>query len=174
MNSPRRLLSGFRFPSFRFLSSEKGKRKDERIAESGFTLLEVLVCLTILAVGASLALSLISGSLWKIRKVQLKTQVVEHAEAVMELALLNDAIVQPQSYTGDFEDGDSFSVKIEDYKLPEAEKLQPPDLPQNAQNQIKLLCYTVELFSPDSHAVEYRLQTLKLVRVSPENQMPRI
>jgi type II secretory pathway pseudopilin PulG len=131
----------------------------------------VLVSLTVLAIGAALALSLISGSLGNIRKVQRKARTVEHAEAVMELALLDDTIVQPRTYTGDFEDGTRFSVNIEEYELPDIEQPQSRDLPQNAQNQIKLLSYTVEMFSPGSQASEYRLQTLKLMRATPGNQL---
>jgi prepilin-type N-terminal cleavage/methylation domain-containing protein len=139
---------------------------------SGFTLLEVLVSLTVLAIGAALALSLISGSLGNIRKVQLKTRTVEHAEAVMELALLDDSIEQPRTYSGDFEDGTRFSVIIEDYTLAGPTRLQPRELQQNIQ--VKLLCYTVEMFSPNSRVSDYRLQTLKLIRPTPEGQLNRI
>jgi prepilin-type N-terminal cleavage/methylation domain-containing protein len=139
---------------------------------SGFTLLEVLVSLTVLAVGAALALSLISGSLGNIRKVQLKTRTVEHAEAVMELALLNDSILQPTTFTGDFEDGTRWSVRVENYTLPGTERLSPGSSPQNIP--VKLLRYTVEMFSPDSRASDYQLQTLKLVRTTPEDQRMRL
>ena len=71
----------------------------------GFTLLEVLVSLAVLSVGVALTLSLISGSLGNIRKVQLRTRTIEHAEAVMELALLDDSVRQPTVFSGDFEDG---------------------------------------------------------------------
>jgi prepilin-type N-terminal cleavage/methylation domain-containing protein len=127
----------------------------------GFTLLEVLVALTVLAVGTALTLSLISGSLGNIRKVQMKTRTVEHAETVMELALLNGSISQPTSFTGDFEDGTRWSVQVEDYEPPSPPQSQPQDTLPNMP--IKLLCYTVEMFSPDSRAPDYRLQSLKLV-----------
>jgi prepilin-type N-terminal cleavage/methylation domain-containing protein len=139
---------------------------------SGFTLLEVLVSLTVLAVGAALALSLISGSLGNIRKVQLKTRTVEHAEAVMELALLNNSILQPTTFTGDFEDGTRWSVRVENYTLPGTERLSPRSSPQNMP--VKLLRFTVEMFSPDARASDYQLQTLKLVRTAPEDQRTRL
>jgi prepilin-type N-terminal cleavage/methylation domain-containing protein len=139
---------------------------------SGFTLLEVLVSLTVLAVGTALALSLISGSLGNIRKVQLKTRTVEHAEAVMELALLNNSILQPTTFAGDFEDGTRWSVRVENYTLPGTERLSPGSPPQNMP--VKLLRYTVEMFSPDSRASDYQLQTLKLVRTTPEDQRTRL
>ena len=127
----------------------------------GFTLLEVLVALTVLAIGAALTLSLISGSLGNIRKVQLRTRAVEHAEAVMELALLDGSILQPTAYTGFFEDGSRWSVQVEDHDPPVPPQMQPQDLPQNMP--VKLLRYTVEMFNPDSKTPDYRLQTLKLV-----------
>jgi prepilin-type N-terminal cleavage/methylation domain-containing protein len=142
-------------------------------ANNGFTLLEVLVALTVLAVGAALTLSLISGSLGNIRKVQLKTRTVEHAEAVMELALLNESDNQPRTFTGDFpEDGTRWTVRIDNYEMPIPEGLQPRSSPQNMP--VKLLSYTVEIFGPNSTASDYRLQTLKLVRTTPEDQRMRI
>jgi prepilin-type N-terminal cleavage/methylation domain-containing protein len=136
---------------------------------NGFTLLEVLVALTVLAIGAALTLSLISGSLANIRKVQLKTRTVEHAEAVMELALLSDTNNEPRTFTGDFpEDGTRWTVRIENYEMPVPEGLQPRSSPQNMP--VKLLSYTVEMFSPDSRTSDYHLQTLKLVRTTLEDQ----
>ena len=44
--------------------------------ESGFTLLEVLMTLTIMAVGVTLILSLVSGSLGNIRKVRGSTRLI--------------------------------------------------------------------------------------------------
>ncbi|MDM7994303.1 MAG: type II secretion system protein [Acidobacteriota bacterium] len=133
---------------------------------SGFTLLEVLVALTVLAVGAALTLSLISGSLGNIRKVQLRTRAIEHAQAVMELALLDASIFQPTAYTGHFEDGSHWSVNIEDYEPPVTPGTQPQDLPRLMP--VKLLRYTVEMFNPASRTPDYRLQTLKLIRNRPQ------
>ncbi len=138
---------------------------------AGFTLLEVLVSLTVLAIGSALVLSLISGSLGNIRKVQLKTRTVEHAEAVMELALLDDSIRQPTTFTGDFEDGTRWAVRVEDYTAPGPVRVDPRNLPQNMP--VKLLCYTVEMFSPDSRTSDYRLQTLKVVKSTPEDRLQR-
>jgi prepilin-type N-terminal cleavage/methylation domain-containing protein len=141
------------------------------MGSAGFALLEVLVALTVLAVGAALTLSLISGSLGNIRKVQLRTRTIEHAQSVMELALLDDSIQQPTAFTGDFEDGTRWSVRVEDYILPDTEPMQG----QTLRNMpLKLLHYTVEMIGPDSMAPDYRLQTLKLVRVQSENQPARL
>jgi prepilin-type N-terminal cleavage/methylation domain-containing protein len=139
---------------------------------SGFTLLEIMVCLTLLAVGVVLTLSLISGSLGNIRKVQLRTRTVEHAEAVMELVLLDESIHQPTVLTGDFEDGTRWSVHVENYASSNQAQLQSRPLPPSFP--VKMLSYTVEMFNPDSRGPDYRLQTLKLVKTTPEDQLTRI
>jgi prepilin-type N-terminal cleavage/methylation domain-containing protein len=151
--------------SFRRESGARG-------SQAGFTLLEVLVSLVVLAIGAVLALSLISGSLGNIRKVQLRTRTVEHAESVLELALLDDAITRPTTFSGDFEDGTRWSVRVDDYVLPDSGRQQSRDLQQNLP--MKLLSYTVLMFSPDSQGPDYQLQTLKLVKISPEDQQLRM
>jgi prepilin-type N-terminal cleavage/methylation domain-containing protein len=138
----------------------------------GFTLLEVLVALTVLAVGAAITLSLISGSLGNIRKVQLRTRTIEHAEAVMELALLDESIQQPTTFSGYFEDGARWSVRVEEYIQPESTQPQPGTLP--LKMPVKLLSYTVEMFGPNSGTSDYRLQTLKMVRATDDNSTMRI
>jgi prepilin-type N-terminal cleavage/methylation domain-containing protein len=138
-------------------------RKRDLKTAFGFTLLEVLVALTVLSVGAAIAMSLISGSLGKIRKVQLRTKIMEHTESVMETALLDDTILKPTVLTGDFEDGSRWTVSVEPYTLPLSAQQQSRDLPQNIQFQ--LLQYTVDMYSPDAGAANYRLQTLKLTKV---------
>jgi len=136
---------------------------------AGFTLLEVLVALTVLAVGAALTLSLISGTLGNIRKVQLRTRTVEHAQTVLELALLDESIQQPTRFNGDFEDGTRWSVTVDDYVPPDAQLQE-----QTRNMPVKLLQYTVEMISPESGAPDYRLQTLKLVRAQTEEQPMRL
>lgn len=140
--------------------------------ESGFTLLEVLMALAILAVGTALALSLISGALANIRKVQLRTRTIQHAETVMELALLDGSIRKPTTFRGDFEDGTRWTVRVDEYELPNPQRPNPPlsVLP------IKLFSYTVEVLGPDSRVPDYRVQTLKIVNIQEPGrpvQLPR-
>jgi prepilin-type N-terminal cleavage/methylation domain-containing protein len=146
----RRLLceSGFSLSSRLAESAVRPPLQKHALRPSkGFTLLEVLVALTVLAVGAALTLSLISGSLGNIRKVQLRMRTVEHAEAMMELALLDESIQKPTTRTGDFEDGVRWSLRVEDYVPPDLPESQARDRVQNMP--IKLLRFTLEMFSPD-------------------------
>lgn len=132
----------------------------------GFTLLEVVVTLTVLAVGVSLTLSLISGSLGNIRKVQSRARVVEHARTVMELALLDGNIRAATAFTGDFEDGTRWSVRVEEY-LPEL----PEGTDAAALERLgsRLLRYRVEMFPPGSGTPDFGLETLKLVSTAGES-----
>jgi len=138
--------------------------------ETGFTLLEVLVALAIFSVGAALMLSLVSGALRNIRKVQLRNRAIQHAETVLEIALLDDSVKQATRRTGDFEDGTRFSVAVEEYQ-PTAQQQERPTAEQLLQQQqvrfpLKLFRYTVEVIGPESTVPDFRLQTLKVVNVT--------
>jgi prepilin-type N-terminal cleavage/methylation domain-containing protein len=139
---------------------------------AGFTLLEVLVGVSIFAIGAAIALSLVTGALGNIRKVQSRIRIVEHANSVMELTLLDESIKGPGTFSGDFEDGTRWSVQIEEYEPPVPAGLQLSELRQTMP--AKLLHYTVEMFHPHSNASDYQLQTLKLVQVTQDNQTARL
>jgi prepilin-type N-terminal cleavage/methylation domain-containing protein len=139
------------------------------VCESGFTLLEVLVALTVLAVGVALTLSLISGSLGNIRKVQLRARTIQHAETVMELTLLDESIVRPTTLTGDFADGTRWSVRIDEVVMPPPPTENPL---QQGELPVKLFSYAVEVFAPESSAPDFRLETMKIVNVQ-QQQLQR-
>ena len=128
---------------------------------SGFTLLEVLVALAILGIGVALTLSLITGSLGNIRKVQQRTRNMNYAQTVMELTMLDQSIRKPVALKGDFPDGTLWSAEVVDYQLATAQPLNP----RQVESPVKLLLYSVEIRSPDSPAADFRLETLKLVSV---------
>ena len=138
-------------------------------ADAGFTLLEVLVTLAVLAVGIALTLSLISGSLANIRRVQLRTRTIQHAETVMELSLLDESIKQATTLKGDFEDGTRWMLVVDQVEMPlpqQATIQQRPDWP------IKLFAYNVEVYGPDSPTPDLRLRTLKVINtVDPKAPM---
>jgi general secretion pathway protein I len=134
------------------------KRKPDA---SGFTLLEVLVALAILGIGVALTLSLITGSLGNIRKVQQRTRNMHYAQTVMELTLLDDSIRRPTALRGDFPDGTLWSAEVADYEIPRDQPLTPRQMP----SPVKLLLYSVEIRSPESPTPYFRLETLKLISV---------
>ncbi len=134
-----------------------------RTAQQGFTLLETLITLVILGVGVSLTLSLISGALTNIRKVQIRARTIQHAESVMELALLDDSITRPTSLQGDFADGTRWTIRITEYEMPKPP--QPLQVQQQVQIPVRLLAYALEIMAPGSSTPDLRLQTLRLVSV---------
>jgi len=138
--------------------------------ESGFTLLEVLVALTVLAVGVTLAISLISGSLGNIRKARAHQRAVEHAQSVMELTLLDDSIQGATALQGDFDDGTRWSLTVTEVEMPVPANAQPSVLPNssipNPMMPPKVFSYAVEIIEPNSVSPDFRLQTLKLVGVT--------
>ena len=131
--------------------------------EGGFTLLEVLITLAILAVGVTLTLSLISGALANIRKVQVRARTIQHAETVMELTLLDDSISRPTTLNGDFADGTRWTVRVSDYELPKVQQMLQPQ--QQVEMPVKLLAYSLEIMSPGATGPDLRLETLKLIDV---------
>jgi prepilin-type N-terminal cleavage/methylation domain-containing protein len=136
--------------------------------ESGFTLLEVLMSLSILAVGVALVLSLMTGSLSNIRKVRGGARLVEHAQAVMELALLDDSIQGPTTMHGDFEDGTRWSVEVSEIEMPAPSTAMP--LSQQMQMAVpKMLSYVVVVMGPNSARADFQLQTMKMI--SPVSQV---
>jgi len=133
----------------------------------GFTLFEVLITVTVLALGISIGISVISGSLGNVRKAQAWIRLADHANTVMELALLDDSIKGAATFNGDFaEDGTRWTLNVEEYT---------PDfganVPSSSLNMsVKMLQYTVDMFYPRSGTASYRLQTLKIV--SDDTNMP--
>ena len=139
-----------------------------RKQSAGFTLLEVLVALAILGIGAALTLSLISSALSNIRKVQLRVRNMHHAESVMELTLLDESISGPKTLTGDFEDGTRWTLMVDEFEMPRNAPL--PLAPQQPQLPFKMLSYSVDIFAPESPSPDVRLKTVKLVGLQPQGR----
>lgn len=130
---------------------------------AGFTLLEVIIALAILSLGVTPTLSLISGSLRNIRNAQLRGRVVQHAETVMEIVLLDDTIREATTIPGDFQDGTRWLASVEEYQ--QQDVVDQTLTPQQAALPLRLLSYTVEVFNPGSNTADFTLRTLKLVNI---------
>lgn len=135
----------------------------------GFTLLEVLVALVVLAVGVSLTLSVLTGSLGNIRKAQLRTRAVEYAQFMMESYLNRQDLEEGATFSENLEGGLQCTVFVEEYD-PGIDAETP--LQSRTALPVKLMQYTVEMTGPGSPEPVYRLQTLKLVSASGGRQQP--
>jgi|WetSurMetagenome_2_1015567.scaffolds.fasta_scaffold43964_3 prepilin-type N-terminal cleavage/methylation domain-containing protein len=134
--------------------------------ESGFTLLEVLVALTLMAVGAAVVMSLLSGSLGNIRKVQVRTKIMDQAQSILEKSLIDDSLVTattalPFSLNGSFDDGAQWTLNVEE---PDASVYTDREIPSNMP--LKMLQYTVQIENTNSQSKTYTLQTLKAISAS--------
>jgi len=137
-----------------------------KTAASGFTLLEVMVALVVLAVGVAATMSVLSGSLGNIRKAQMRTRMIDYAHDIMESSFYREELEQPALYVEDLEDGFQYRIRVEDYDPGTEEDGTGSGL------TIKLLAYTVEMIGPDSPEPAYTLETLKIVSTSEEGQSP--
>lgn len=145
-------------------------KTDSRIREepprggvAGFTLLEVLVALVVLAVGVAVTMSVISASLGNVRKSQMRARLMASAQTVMESALNRDDLQPPANYQGELTDGFYFTVTVEEEPDADLQTQAVSELP------IRLLHYTVRLIGPDSESL-YALETLKLVAANEGQQ----
>jgi prepilin-type N-terminal cleavage/methylation domain-containing protein len=141
--------------------------KAER-SDQGFTLLEVMLALVVLAIGAALTMSLISGSLGKIKKVQAHERFIEQADEVLQTALLDNDIQDPTTLSGSFDDGGRWTVTVEEYQ-PEDDQI---DTSRNLDlsRRLKMLRYTVEVFGANSKTADCSMQTLKTIMVNVRTQ----
>jgi prepilin-type N-terminal cleavage/methylation domain-containing protein len=126
--------------------------------ESGFTLLEVLISLTIMAVGVAFALSLITGSLGKVRKVSANAHLIENAQSVMETTLLDSNITGATTRSDSFEDGARWDLTVTEVEMPPPPSAVPTAIAALAP---KVLSYEVVVTGVDSS--KYQLKTLKLI-----------
>jgi prepilin-type N-terminal cleavage/methylation domain-containing protein len=131
--------------------------------KTGFTLLEVLISLVVLAVAASVTMSVISGSLGNVRKAQIRTSMMDYAQTQIESALYNEDMQQPGEYSDVLDNGYTCTIRVEEY-YPEEED------PEQSGLTVKLLQYTVEMVDPESLQPVYALHTLKLVNSAEEVQ----
>ncbi len=144
--------------------------------EAGFTLLEVLVALTVLAVGVALTLSLVTGALGNIRRVRAHATALDHAQNVMELTLLDDSIRGATALHGDFDDGSRWTVDVTEVEMPAPPNASALMMPNQAGSNLgavspmappKVLSYLVQVMEPNSQKPDAQLQTLKLVNPNP-------
>ena len=149
--------------------SAAGDRPRSIHGTGGFTLLEVLIALVVLAVGVSVTLSVITRSLGNIREVQLRSRAAEHAQFIMESSLKREDLQEATTFSEDLEDGFRYTVYVEEYDPGiEAE----PRIQTQTILPVKLMQYTVEITGPESAEPMFQLHTLKLVAASQERLQP--
>ena len=70
-----------------------------RRSYAGFTLLEVLVAVSILGLGVAVTMQTFSGGLKNVRRIDLAHQAMGHAENIMNRLLSDEDLVAPSNWT---------------------------------------------------------------------------
>lgn len=127
----------------------------------GFTLLEILVAIAILAISLTVILQLFSGGLRSVRVSDRHTQGVFHAREKMEEILLEDRLDEG-SREGEFNDDYTWRARIVRMIPPENEGKKPP---------FDLYAITVEvLWHERKGETNFEIQTTKLVERVEDNK----
>ncbi len=125
----------------------------------GFTLLEVIVALSLLAIGIGVVLQIFSGGLKNIHRIDLAHRAMSHGENVMSRLLSDGEIRQPQVLTDDLDADFDYIAEIQEWQRPEQNlSIEVETVP------VRLLSIWVRIrFKNDAHGKVYELRCLKAV-----------
>ncbi|MGI8784787.1 MAG: type IV pilus modification PilV family protein [Acidobacteriota bacterium] len=139
----------------------KGSHRVPPGSQSGFTLLEVIVAVSILAISSALCLRLFSGSMNNIRRIDSSAEAMSHAENVMNEILADDRVDKPTTLAGDLDENYRWEAVIQDYSVMEDSLFAQE---KARRLPVKLLSIRVDLhFKKSSQGRLYRLVSLKTV-----------
>jgi general secretion pathway protein I len=108
---------------FKMKNMSGGKRKSA-VNQRGFTLMEILVAVMILAISIVVILQLFSGGLKSSRLSGDYTRAIFHAREKMEEILLQDEMTD-EVLEGEFDDGYKWSVDVQYIEPDEEDKRSP-------------------------------------------------
>ncbi len=106
--------------------SKSNGRRIRSGSSAGFTLLEVVVALAILAVSVTVTIQLVAGSFTNISRINQYFLAGNYAQNIMNELLVNPIVEPGFSMNGSFEDGFQWFATC-------AEKVMPPDPQWQAQ-----------------------------------------
>ncbi|MEE8349945.1 MAG: type II secretion system protein [Acidobacteriota bacterium] len=129
--------------------------KDKR----GFTLLEVVVALSILAMGVAMVMQIFAGGLKNIHRIDMAHQAMNHAENVMNEILSNQAIAGEVSLADDLDEEFAYTAEVRYWQDPEEsfgiDIVEP---------RVSLLSVQVDVhFKNDPNGKRYRTVCLKTI-----------
>ncbi|RPI22709.1 MAG: type II secretion system protein [Acidobacteria bacterium] len=132
----------------------------------GFTLLEVVVALAIMGIGVATALSIFSGSLKNLRRIDMAHQAMSHAENVMNEILTDESIREPRDFSGNLDDEFSYTASVDMWEEPQERVslniVEPPAY---------MLSVRVDIhFKNDPNGKFYRSVCLKTISKEPLQQ----
>ena len=146
---------------------------------SGFTLLEVLVAVSILGLGVAVTMQTFSGGLKNVRRIDLAHRAMGHAENVMNRLLSDEDLVGPIQLEGNLDEEFDYTATVDFWEPP-----RPGLSLEIALPPVNLLLVEVRVrYRNDSRGKFYTTRCLKLVpdpyaaptnRGRPQSEMERI
>lgn len=130
----------------------------KRLANNGYTLIEVLTAIMVLAISILVILQLFSGSLKAVRLSEDYTRAIYYAQEKMETLLIQDDKLESE-YQGQYSDGYDWVAFVSPH-MSEEEKI----------NGQALLEITVRVSWSEGHKKKmYELKTLKISKIDPNS-----
>jgi type II secretion system protein I len=138
----------------------------------GFTLLEIMVALAILATGIVTVLELFGGSLRLGGKASRRTQAVIYAQNVMERVLAKERLEDGQE-SGEFPDGYRWQARVQEVHPPEEGSKRLQSNREQATDFFHLKDIEVGVFWSEGVGQQsYLLRSLHTQTNQPEQQSP--
>ncbi len=128
-------------------------------SRAGFTLLEVLVAVSILGLGVAVTMQTFSGGLKNVRRIDLAHRAMGHAENIMNRLLSDEDLVGPIQLDGNLDDEFDYTATVDFWEPPRR------GLPlEIAVPPVNLLLLEVRVrYKNDSRGKFYTARCLKLV-----------
>lgn len=128
-------------------------------AQSGYTLIEVIVAFGVLALGLTLLLGTLSGATRQVRNADLAGRAALHAQSLLDEVGVGE-VLQPGQRDGEFEDGRyRWTLQVQPYRDPGAPAVVATAL---AQPRLLQMVLTVQ-WGDDPRSERLQLESLRLV-----------